>query len=154
MAHARTFGYPWVRRWAFLLLAAGNIPVVYLAVRVSLLGPDLDWVVYILCANIVLGPLGVQLVRLSREMIVTVNECGVSGRSFFGRQVDMPWPDVNGVFRVLLPMRVTAMVVVSRSGGEKITFGEAIDDVGDLLALIKERGGSASQSSEAGGPAA
>jgi hypothetical protein len=135
----KTFGYAFPRRWAFLFLAVVNIPLVYLALRTSLLEPGLEWVVYILCANIILGPLAVQLVRLSRDMVVTVTERSICGRNFFGRRIKLGWGDIQKVVRIIPPLRGATIVVFPRSGDEKITFAESITGLEELLALIRQR---------------
>ena len=141
VAAEKTFGYAFPRRWAFLLLAAANLPVVYLALNSSLLGPELEWVIYLLCANIILGPLAIQLVRLARDMKVTVTERSLLGHNFFGRRVELGWGDIRRVVRVPLPLRGAAIVVFPRSGGERITFAESISGLKELLSLIEQRAG-------------
>ncbi len=134
-----SFGYALSRRWVFLLLSLFNIPVSYLALRVSLLGDDLQWAVWVLCAYLIVGPLGIQFVRLGREMTITVSERTIAGTNYFGRRVEFGWGEVAEVARVFLPMRGAEIVVLPRSGGEKIVFAETIDDAAELLGLIKER---------------
>ena len=135
----RRFSYPFARRWSFLLLALANIPVAYLALSAPLVGPGLGWVVDVLCVNILLGPLGIQLVRLAREMDVTVTDAAVCGATFFGRRVCLGWAEVGHVVRVTQPLRGGAILVVSRSGGGRICFAETIGGAGELLEIIKER---------------
>lgn len=139
MDKQRIFAYPFARRWFFLLLAVANVPLVVLAANAPLLGPERQWVVYVLCANIIVAPLGIQLVRLARNMIVTVSEGAISGRSFFGREITLAWGDIRRVVRVLLPLRGATIVVVPRRGGAAITFGETIRGLDELLAIIRQR---------------
>lgn len=138
-APQKSFGYPFTRRWSFLLLAVANVPVIYLALRVPLLDPGLEWVVYVLCANIFVGPLAIQMVRLSRNMDVTVSEAAISGKSFFGRQVTLGWDEIRKVVKVLMPLRGGTIVVFPRSGETRITFGESISGLEELLAIIRQR---------------
>ncbi|MFH0809485.1 MAG: hypothetical protein V2A77_03290 [Pseudomonadota bacterium] len=137
----RLFRYGPARRWGFLALAVGNVFLAAAALRLEPLGEGLRWLLYVLCANILLGPLLVQYIRLAREMEITVSADSVSGRNFFGRRVELCWDDVAELIRVTMPLRGATMVIVPRGGQEPITFAESIRHLDELLALIEERGG-------------
>jgi hypothetical protein len=137
----RTFSQPFLARWIFLMLSLGNVGLVALVLGRPLAWEGIDWLIYLLCLNIILLPLFVQLIRLDRHMTVSVTERYIRGRTFFGRVVEMDWEEVREVVRMQLPMREATLAVVSEGGaaGRRITFAETIEERDSLLRIIMDR---------------
>jgi hypothetical protein len=53
--------------------------------------------------------------------------------------VTLGWDEIRKVVKVLMPLRGGTIVVFPRSGETRITFGESISGLEELLAIIRQR---------------